>query len=114
MATEAERQAVWNIKAGEVHIAFRKSACAFGAVTSALAKLAEQKPAIAKAIAREIARSLGVIRQARELSDDDLEDRAAFRKFVRAVSGLPISEADRLAIMSDAKTKDVVTDAIRR
>ena len=112
MATEEERQAVWSIKAGEVHIAFRNGASAYGAVTAALAKLADQNPAIARALAKEIARSIGVIGPGRELADDEIEDKSAYWELVRAANGLPISEADREAIKDFAKRKAVVSDAI--
>lgn len=108
--TEGEYFAVWDKKAGEVNIAFRDGAAAFDAVTQTLGTLAGSNPAIASAAARDIARNLGVIGLARDLSDDAIEDREAFREFQRSVNSLPFSDADRQTLIDSAKAFSVVTE----
>ncbi len=106
--TEAQKSAVWNLKAGEVNIAFRDGGAAFDAVTLTLDTLRQSNPTAAQTLARDIARNLGVIGGTRELGDDAIEDRKAFREFAATVQSLPFSEADREAIIDLAKSKSVL------
>ena len=108
--TEEQLLAVWDIKAGEVNVAFRNGPGAFNAVTLTIDTFRQTNPVAARALARDIARNLGVIGAGNELDDDALEDRQQFREFKRVVSGLPFSESDRQSIIDTAKTFEVVTE----
>ena len=100
---------IWQKRKGEVNIAFRKGD-AFDAVTAALEQLHETKPEVAAQLARRIARNLGVVAQGRQLSDDDLEDRAVFRNLKSAIGPLPFSDEDKQALIDLAKASDIVTE----
>ena len=109
--TQEQLEAVWSVKAGEMHVQFRKNRIqAFYAVTLTLDTLRQQNPRMAKAVARNIARNLGVIGQANDIDADAVEDRQAFREWAGKTQTLPFSEADRQALIDAAKAFDVVEE----
>ena len=107
--TQEQLEAVWSVKAGEMHVAFRTNRIqAFYAVTYALDTLRVQNPQMAKAVARDIARNLGVIGQANDIDTDAVEDKLGFREWAGKTRSLPFSVEDQETLIDTAKEFDVV------
>ncbi len=110
--TQEQLEAVWSVKSGEMHVAFRTNGIqAFYAVTNMLGALKERNPAIFRAARKKIAVELGVIAQGNDVYTNAIGDRQWFKNIRRSLNNAPISDEDKaatLAFIASQNEVDVV------